>query len=96
MPKEPDYQTLESKLYIENTGQIEIHFSNHKSGFTQVEAKVWDINLHQFLWRGTPIEFWALILAGIEATAPKPCPKCGQMEGHQELCPIKLLAKKEE
>jgi hypothetical protein len=98
MPEEPrKYQTLESKLYIEELGTIEVEAILSPHSDPRIEVEVWDIPQRKYLWNGTPEEFWNLILTGIAVERlMSTCPKCGGTNrDHARSCPLVALAKKE-
>jgi len=94
--EEKKYQTLKTQLYLEDLGSIDLDAQLHTHSDAEIQITIWSSNSKK-LWEGTAIEFWALILFGLETKKLMSiCPKCGGTnKNHAPNCPIVQLAKKE-
>lgn len=95
--KENPSLCMDADLYVEDRGTIHFKDFRYSSGNTEFKVQVWDIKKRDFLWQGSPLEFWDLIMSALELKERmKTCPKCGGKENtHLDNCPIAQLAKKE-
>jgi len=58
---------IRSNLWMEDHGSIEFELMDYGSGDPKREVNIWDTKKEKYLWKGTPEEFWNLVLAGLEA-----------------------------
>ena len=68
MPKEKvkEYQTLSSRLYLDNKGSIDLDAQLHSHSDAEIQVQVWNNSPVRKLWEGSSAEFWNIILKGIK------------------------------